>query len=304
MFRKNKNNKEHDTRNSPAVSNSRSTYSYHSSRSMREGSNARYTRAEQEVMSVEKRTKYIRHIPAYIAVIVIIASLIYAITLSQNAKVEVVGNSSNTFLQSPKVYQQAVDKILKSSYLNKSKLTIDTDTISSQIDAEFPELNGVTLVVPLSGHQPILEIRPAKSVVVLSNSQGKFMINQNGAAMVKLDTPNKLQQFNLPVVTDDSGLNVKLGSQVLPVASMAFINTVITQFAAKNIPIQSMTLVAVPYELDVQVRGVPYVVKFNLMSDANYAVGTYFSTVQELATLKQTPAQYIDIRIPGRAYYK
>lgn len=304
MFKKKDNAEELDRQPGLSSTGRASPYSYRSSRSARQGGTSRYTREEQEKRSVEDRTRHIKNLPAYIAIIIVVVSLIYSIILEPNAKVEITSNTSNSFLQPTSVYQQATDKILRSSYLNRSKLTINADSIASQISNKFPELSGVTVIVPLSGRQPILEIRPARSVIVLSNSQGKFMINQNGAAMIKLDTPEQLQHYSLPEVTDDSGLRVKLGQQVLPVDSIAFINTVIDQFSAKNIPIESMTLAAVPYELDVQVRGEPYIIKFNLLEDPNYAVGTYLATVKELAALKQSPTQYIDVRIAGRAYYK
>lgn len=307
MIRKlRKNNSSDQRRNSDSTYERATTgFSYHSNRSNRDSSMGRYNREEQSSRSVSDRTKLLKNLPAFLAVIVLIVSIIYAITLNSNPRIEIVGSSSNSFLQPVSSYKLSASKLLQGSFLNGTKLTINTDSIASKLSSEYPELDGVTVVIPLLGHQPIVEIKPSHSIIVLANSQGSFLLNQNGTAILNLSPQTQMQQFaSLPLVTDQSGLVVKLGEQVIPTSTITFINTVIDQFAAKSIPIQSMTLVAVPYELNVQVRGVPYYIKFNLLSDPNYSIGTYLATVKELATLKATPTQYIDVRIPGRAYYQ
>ena len=139
--------------------------------------------------------------------------------------------------------------------------------------------------------------------MILSNPQGQYVINQNGNAVLKLGG-EQLAQYTLPVVTDKTGFIVTLGKEALPQTSVKFIKTVVDQFAAKNMVIQSMTLSTTPYELDVQVRGEPYYIKFSLLADPLYSTGTYFSTIKQFSASNPAPTQYIDVRIPGRAYYK
>jgi hypothetical protein len=180
---------------------------------------------------------------------------------------------------------------------------INTDKVADEIESKFPELNGVSLIIPLWGHTPTLEIRPSESILLLSNPHGQFVISQQGNAVLKL-TSNLSGQFSLPVVSDDTGFNVIIGKQALSTTSITFIKTIIDQFQAKGTAIQAMTLSTTPYELDVQVRGEPYYIKFNLLADPLYSAGTYFSTIKLFTASNPGPTQYIDIRIPGRAYYK
>jgi hypothetical protein len=305
MFRKRKKETQIDRRQVNNLSNRQaSTLSYRSSRSNRGDSTGRYNVDEQAARSVADRTNILKSLPAYIAILVVLVSIIYAITLSPIPKIEIVGSSSNSFLQSTNIYAASAQQLLKDSLTNKTKLSINTDKLAADLSSKYPELGGVTVVVPLLGHQPIFEIKPSQSTIILSNAQGKYVINQSGAAVLQLETSKQYGKYNLPQVTDQSGLTVNLNEKVLPTSTISFINTVIKQFAAKNVPIQSMTLVNIPYELNVQVRGEPYYIKFNLLADPNYSVGTYLATVKQLATSHTTPTQYIDVRIPGRAYYQ
>lgn len=301
--RKNQNN---NSRNRVQdLPNKQSTaYNYLSNRSVSDIGVGRYNLDTQQKKVPSNRGNFIKHIPTYIAVIVLIVCFLYTATLSTNAKVVIVDNTTQSFMQPISVYQDYINKILSSSVMNYSKLSINTDSLAQQMNKEFPELNGVSIIVPLLGRTPMVEIRPSRSIINLTNAQGSFLINQQGNAIIKLNTNQLKSAFNLPVVKDESGLTINLGSQILPLDTISFINTVIDQYKAKNIQIQSITLAAVPYELDVQARGEPYYVKYNLLDNSEYEIGTYFSTLKELSSLKQSPTQYIDVRIPGRAYYK
>jgi hypothetical protein len=278
-------------------------FNYHSVRSSAEVNQGRTNREHQTELSDKTKNNWIKHIPTLIAILVVIGSIIYALTLSTNPRVVIIGQTNQTIMQPTSEYQQVAQKLFSGSLLNRTKITVNTVKLANQLEQQFPELNGVSIIVPLIGRTPILEIRPSQSILILSNSQGQYVINQQGNAVLKLDS-SVANTFSLPVVTDKSGFNVVVGKEVLPSTSITFIKTVIDQFNKKNIPIQSMTLSTNPYELDVQVRGVPYFIKFNLLADPLYSVGTYFSVVKLFTPANPGPTQYIDIRIPGRAFYK
>ena len=281
---------------------SSSKYSYHSLRINSENKIGRNNRSDTPKTLSKKRNNWLHHIPAYIAIFIVIVSIMYSVTLSTKPTVTVIGETSQTVMQNNSVYEKYAQHILDSSILNKTKLTINTSNIASQIKQKFSELNGVSVVIPLLGHQPQLEITPAKSIFVLVNKQAQYVINQQGIAVVKWD--NGYDHIKLPQVIDITGFNVVIGQQALSATSVKFIKTVLDQFNAKGINIDSMTLSTTPYELDVNEKGQHYIIKFNLLTDPLYATGTYFSTLKLFNSSNPLPTQYIDIRIPGRSYYK
>jgi hypothetical protein len=67
----------------------------------------------------------------------------------------------------------------------------------------------------------------------------------------------------------------------------------------------SMILPAGTSELDVHLAGQPYFVKFNLNNnDPRQQAGTFLAAIANLQKNHITPAQYIDVRVDGRAYYQ
>ena len=302
VLRKNKKTPE-VRRTSGNIPNSHTTkFNYHSVRSTNDTNIGRTNKETQTELSNKTKSTWWKHIPTYIAVLVVLGSLMYTLTLSTNPTVRLVQQTNQTIVQPLSVYQQAAQNIFESSWQNKTKVTINTDKVAKEIEQKYPEINAVSIVIPLLGHRPILEIRPAQSILILSNAQGQFVINQQGNAVLQLNS-SLSAKYSLPTVVDQTGFDVKVGQQALPSNSVKFIKTVVDQFGAKNLSIQSMILSSTPYELDVRVKGEGYFIKFNLLSDPLYSTGTYFATAK-LFNPSNTPTQYVDVRIPGRAYYK
>jgi hypothetical protein len=112
-------------------------------------------------------------------------------------------------------------------------------------------------------------------------------------------------QSKLPQVVDQSGLQVKLNQQALTSADVSFIQTVVAQLAARKVTVSSLVLPASSNELDARIAGQTHFVKFNLHdNDARQQAGAYLATIAQLKRKNTPPSQYIDVRVPGRAYYQ
>jgi hypothetical protein len=83
-----------------------------------------------------------------------------------------------------------------------------------------------------------------------------------------------------------------------------FITGVLAQLQAKQLAITAVTLPPIAHELHVRIQGQPYYVKFNIQSDARIAAGTFLATKSYLEQGRITPAEYVDVRVEERAYYK
>jgi hypothetical protein len=230
------------------------------------------------------------------------------LSLSSRADIEPYStNTSTDLLFDKSAYQAAADRLLADSVWNHNKITLDTGKISRTLLAEFPELANVSVTVPFFQHNPIIYVQPAQPAIIISSAaDGSFVLNENGKALLA-NTSNPLiaGQQPLPVVTDLSGLQLKLGNQVLPASSVSFIQAVVAQLAAKKYTVSSMTLPPAASELDVKLVGKPYYVKFNLEdNDPLQQVGTFLATITELQSQGTAPSQYVDVRVDGRAYYQ
>ncbi len=235
-----------------------------------------------------------------------IISTVNVLSLSAAAKVLPLGTDANrTVLHDPSVYKTAVDQLLASSVWNRNKLTINTSQINQHMLSQFPELASASVTLPLLAHRPVVYIAPAQPAVILVTSSGSFMIDTNGKALIKAADVNAFSRTSVPVIRDQSGLQLQLNRQALPAPHISFIQTVLAELAAKNIAATTMTLPPTASELDVQIGGQPYVVKFNLQNNTpREQAGTFLATIAQLQKQNIAPTAYVDVRVEGRAYYQ
>lgn len=241
-----------------------------------------------------------------LSIIIIIIFFLLSVGLDTRPKIVVLGNTSNRFaLQDQKVYEQAAHTMLGKSFANNNKLTINTAAVAAQLQSQFPEVHAVSISLPFIGRKPTVYIQPATPQIVLSTSSGQFILDSNGRALAAYTSATDLPSDRaVPIVTDQSGLTFKKGDVVLSSQSVAFIAEVAGQFQAKGIKAETWTLPAGASQLNVKVSGVPYSVKFNLQGSAKEQAGTFLAVKQRLDGEHTVPAEYIDVRVSGRAYYK
>lgn len=251
---------------------------------------------------------WFQRIGLIILLLAILASAINLLKLSNNAEIlPLTNNGSNTLVFDETAYQSAADHLLAESVWNHNKITVDTGHISRQLLAQFPDISNVSITIPLFSHRPIIYIEPAQpALIIQSASSGSFVINESGKAVLTTShNPIAPGQPKLPVVTDLSGLKLVLGYQVLPANTVSFVQVVAAQLSAKQYTVTSMTLPPATSELDVALKGKPYIIKFNLENDdPRQQVGTFLAAIANLQSQSITPSQYVDVRVDGRAYYK
>jgi hypothetical protein len=115
----------------------------------------------------------------------------------------------------------------------------------------------------------------------------------------------QLTSLQVPTVVDQNPLNITTGQVALPTTSVHFIQTVVAQLGAQHIHFTSIVLPKAASELDVQIAGKPFYVKFNTEDNSPLQqVGTFIAVYKHLQAQGITPHRYIDVRIDGRAYYK
>lgn len=290
----------------PAQSKSAS-FAYSSSRSETELNTGRQKqrKAIKAAGSKAANNFWLNRIGLLILVIAVLASLVNVATLSSDAHVIPLTPNRNALLRQESEYQAAASKLVDSSFWNHNKLTIDTDKLSRQMQQQFPELASVTVTLPLMAHRPLFYIQPNEPALILANDTQAFVLDSNGKALIEAPTIAGLNQPSLPVVTDHSGLKVQLNHQALPADDVAFIQKVLAQLAAKKIATAGLTLPPAASQVDVQIAGQPYFVKFNLQNDeARQQVGTFIATINDLQAKHITPGKYVDVRVNGRAYYQ
>lgn len=294
----------------PVVGQNR-TFSYYAARSQSEVAFGRETAQEKPpIRRLPTRLQRLRkHSGWLLAFMVALAGLIYELQLSTLPKVvSLVSATEAPFLQESQVYQLAAQQMFAESAANRNKLTVDANAIAARLRERFPELQEVSIALPILGDRPTIYIRPAAPAMVLAASNGTYIVDENGRALADAKAGTNISRLRIPSVTDQSGLAVELGQQVLPRSATAFISRITGQLRSQQLNPQSMTLPAAAGELDVYIAGKPFFVKFNLekggAESALVQSGTLLAVLKKLEREAKQPAQYIDVRLEGRAYYK
>ena len=268
-------------------------------------SSGRHKQAEAAPPSEKLGHFWLQRIGLLVFLVAATASAVNILSLAPSARVLPLSTSdSQSFLRPTATYETAADQLLKSSVWNHTKVTVDAAGISQQLLQQFPELSSVSLTVPLLAHRPLIYVQPSQPALVLNASDGAYVLDTTGKALIKLGGATQVSK-SLPSLTDQSGLRVQLNHQALPADSVKFIQIILAELSAKQYTASSLVLPPASSEVDVHLAGQPFFVKFNLeSSDPRGEAGAFLATITNLKKQNITPAQYVDVRVDGRAYYQ
>jgi hypothetical protein len=296
MFRK----KQTPTRRTSQSPNATSVFSYYSSRSGAETQRARYEPPATHKRGLER----FKHLPSVLALIIIIGCVMYASVLDSKPRIIVLASSTGKSLQRPtNVYQDYIASQLTSSVFNKSKLTFNSESVTDDLQKQFPEIANAIVTIPILGHRPIVHIAVSSPAFILATTSGAYYISADGKPLVKVsEVENPLP--NILTVTDETSLPITVGKQILPTDTVTFISSVIKQLQSTSTPVETISLPLEANELQVRITGQPYIVRYNTNQDARVQTGVFLAVKKRLEGSGQIPKEYIDVRVEERAYYK
>jgi hypothetical protein len=245
---------------------------------------------------------WVLNLPSIVALSVLLIVILYCLSLTVRPKV--VLNGSNSGLRPAAVYQAGAEQILSQSILNRTKFTINTASFSRAFQERFPEVSQVSLGLPRIGRRPVVSLVAARPQLILTAHNQAFVIDKRGKAIMTASELSAAARSKLPVVNDQTGLQVEVGSTVLSSSNIRYIMIVLEQLQAKKMSASEVSLPAVAHQLNVKLAGTNYLVKFDFDSDAREAVGAFLATKQYLDQKQIVPSAYVDVRVEGRVYYK
>lgn len=304
MLRKNKTD-ETEGRNRPKAqpSKNKAVFSYYQNRETEFDA----SKSRQRLGFFASVKARLRHVPTLIAGLLIVASILWAMSLSTEPLVSVV-NEQNTaraaFLRPAEDYQAVAQKLMQQSVLTRNKLVLDTGEIERRLQEQFSEITSVAVVLPIISRTPVVYIQVAEPVLLLENGGQKFIIDEKGRALINAAVAGDVGALKLLPVKDSAQLAIQPGSQVLTGHDVRFMQEVRDQLASKGLKVTHVDLPAQASALNVFIEGKPYYIKFTTTSDARQAAGTYLALNQYLEGKKVTPKEYVDVRVNERAYYK
>lgn len=239
-----------------------------------------------------------------ISVLLVIACIAYSLTLAPNARLTITNSQGVPLLRDRQQYQQGIDELLATSIFHRSKLTIDTQSITQEVQQRFPELATATVTLPFMGHRPIVEITTARPAAYLTSGGKNYILNSDGKAIADVrDVPKSVSKLPIPAIEDASGMTVGVGKSVLTRDDVKFITTIYRQFSAKGLSVERFELPPIPAEIHVLIANEP-LLKCNVYTDARVIAGQYLA-YRDSTVAQKTPArEYVDLRVEGKVFVK
>lgn len=203
-------------------------------------------------------------------------------------------------------YYDAVKQEIATSVAYKNKLTFSSDKFNEKIKAEFPEIDSIIVEIPVFRHRPTVNISVSEPSARLVTNDKNYILDEEGRALFSEDRINdKFDTSGLVSINDASGHPVTLGEPVLTQQQILYIREVISQSNANNIPAKTFNLEFGGSAVDVKYADSDYIVKFSFYEDPKQSSGAFFAIREEVNNGNApTPQEYIDLRIPDRAYIK
>jgi len=193
--------------------------------------------------------------------------------------------------------QAAAQQQINSSLHQRNLLTFDGPTLAAALLKADPTLKTVD-VRRRWPHGVVLTVTLKQAGIGWVSGNQAYLLDRDGGAVSTLPANS-----SLPVVMDGSNLPVTLGQQVTTGRFVTFVTELAPQLAALGLG---------PVQYHVQDTTLDLTVttskNYRLILDTSRAAGDEMADLKTLLGFlnKQgkTPAEYIDLRIAGKAYYK
>lgn len=265
------------------------------------------TQAEQPTERTPHKDIQIRRrlkvLPGVLAVAVIIGSIIYSFTLGSYPEVATLAQQASPY-RNTEEYAQKVDEILRDNPMNRTKITIQTFQVEQALLDAYPELQDVVLRLPVLGRKPNLVVHIRQPAALLSAANRTYVLDVNGIAVSEASQISAEDKNGLPIIQDQSGIDIKLGKQVLTTETIQFVLDANYQLASKSFKISGLTLPISVNELDIRLEGLPYYVKTDATGNVREQIGSFIAVHDYLQEQGITPTEYIDVRVEEKVFYK
>jgi cell division septal protein FtsQ len=225
---------------------------------------------------------------------VIVVTVLFALwRVFAISQIEIKGNNAIHTAELGKVVEQSFKQhAFSKNLLTLSLAPLENDLLSDQ------RIGGVELIRLWPNR---LEIRITERQLRLGWKSGEklYWVDSKGVAIAEVASGG----LRLPIVTDSTGLPVRVGGRVAPQSFVVFASRVAEELKSRTgLEIGDMSIPDTTSELDVKTKA-GYVIKFDTGARVEDQLASLRTVLATLSRLQKKPIQYIDLRVPGKAYY-
>jgi len=193
--------------------------------------------------------------------------------------------------------QSEAMKLLKSSWRQGNLLTLNEEDLESQLSTTDPILKSVQVRRQFM-HGVVLSATLKQPSMGWASDNQRYLLDKDGTAIGALPAGS-----TLPVVDDGSNLPVKLGQQVVSGRFVDFVTGLGAGLSPLELGVTGLDVKDTTLDLTVTTNK-----GYQLLMDTSRPLADELADLKAvegvLAAQKKAPAQYIDLRVAGKAYYQ
>lgn len=197
------------------------------------------------------------------------------------------------------IYEKSVNEYLGLNPAQRLQFALNEDALSKYVSAELPEVESLRLSGSSGIAQSNISITFRTPVAGWQINNKQYYVDADGVVFEK-------NYYNAPVVqiVDESGVNPEQGSTIVGTRLLGFMGRVVAEAQGRGYSVSKAVLPAgSTRQVDVYFDTIPTYVKFSIDRGAGEQTEDASRSLKFLAS-RGTTAQYIDVRVAGRAAYK
>ncbi len=199
------------------------------------------------------------------------------------------------------IYEQGVQNYLNSHIFERSRLTIDTGSLVSYLQENgFPEVAGADIEPRPAGFgASTIRLVMRRPVVTWKTGATQLFVDAEGTAFGR-------SYYATPQVevVDQTGIQTVNNQVLASDRFLSLIGLIIGKLAAQGFTVSRVVLPEnTTRQLLISIEGVSYPVKFSVDRPAGEQAEDAARAIRYL-TGRGIGAEYVDVRISGKAYYK
>lgn len=203
--------------------------------------------------------------------------------------------------------QSLAEQYLRQHWYSRFKPLISPAKLAGSIELADSRFSGTVATVSLLGDKLVIDTQLRRPAARWTASGGSRTYLVDDTGVVYIDNEALALAGGLPLIEDASGLELVPGEQLASTSTLDFVQLLDELLSAEDIYVAAgrrYVLAVSPREIQLDVSGQPYRVKFIATRGAVDQVKELSAVLAHLKKTGITPRSYIDLRVDDTAYYR
>lgn len=237
------------------------------------------------------------------ALVVLAVVIVLGILLSANTSPIIRLSHEDTTARSADAYRDETERILKSSVLNRTKVTFDYTGVEEELKKSFPEVEDARVTFDVFGRRPVVQLALYSPSFRVDSNGAVWVVDSRGVSIGKQEDMGK-DLTTLPLVKDEIGLAKEPGTSLMSPGEVTFLASVLDILAEKSLSVSGIFIPRTPKELDIQLAGEGFRYRLNTDEKAGEQAGALLAARDTLSGRSEVPVEYVDLRPGEKIFWK